>query len=84
MVRQPTGTKDRRVIGEYCKRYRASKGVTLKSLVGEDRAKTVSAFENGRSTNVNHLSHYLKLAAREGDLSRFVLGIYIASIQPDL
>ena len=46
------------MFGKYCRQYRISKGVTLKDLTKGKQIKTLSAFEMGRSTNINHLKYY--------------------------
>lgn len=46
--------------GLFCKNYRMNvMQITLKEF-DPDNVKTISSFENGRSTNINHLFTYLK------------------------
>lgn len=65
------------MIGEYCKEYRKSKDITLVHL-GEMCSinyKTLSAFENGRSSNIRHLAPYVLLAESYGDKQKFINGL---------
>ena len=51
-------------VGEYCKVYRAiTLNMTLKRMseLTDINMKTISAFENGRSTNMDHFIEYSKL-----------------------
>lgn len=57
---------------KICRLYRMKKGITLFELTGcQRKAKALSAFEHGRSTNITHLDHYLNLAKQHGELSQF-------------
>lgn len=62
-------------IGEYCRKYRESKQVTLQELGGADQIKNLSAFEHGRSTNVNHLTKYVLLSVIQKDNVAFMAGL---------
>lgn len=62
-------------IGEYCRKYRESKQVTLQELGGVDQIKNLSAFEHGRSTNVNHLTKYVLLSIAQKDNVAFMAGL---------
>lgn len=51
-------------IGEYCRVYRAiTLNMTLKKMseLTDINMKTISAFESGRSTNMEHFISYSKL-----------------------
>lgn len=53
-----------RFIGEYCRVYRAiTLNMTLKTMseLTDINMKTISAFENGRSTNMEHFIQYSQL-----------------------
>lgn len=55
------------MIGKYCKRYRLENSLTLKDVIiltNSDDLKvgTLSSFEMGRSSNINHLQTYIKLS----------------------
>lgn len=53
-------------VGEYCKVYRAiTLNMTLKRMseLTDINMKTISAFENGRSTNMDHFIEYSKLGS---------------------
>ena len=62
------------MIGNYCREYRLKHGVTLKQLSG-DRIGTLSAFENGRSSNIEHLKLYMQLSVEMNDTPNFVDGL---------
>lgn len=66
--------KGKLMIGTYCKEYRMSKAATLKemSLDCDVNQKTLSAFENGRSSNMHLLSHYVVLAESCGERKMFI------------
>lgn len=61
-------------IGEYCKQYRIKKGVRLVDF-SPNNYKAISAFENGRSTNINHFFKYMKLAIENGEVNDFLKGL---------
>ena len=63
------------MIGDYCRKYRLCKNVTLKQLGGEDQVKNLSAFEHGRSTNINHLLKYINLSKEYNELELFMCGL---------
>lgn len=63
------------MIGDYCRKYRLCKNVTLKQLGGEDQVKNLSAFEHGRSTNINHLLKYINLSKEYNELELFMRGL---------
>lgn len=56
-------------INNYCRNYRVEKGFKLKQL---GNVKTLSSFEHGRSSNINHLEIYIKLAIDLNDLDNFI------------
>lgn len=63
------------MIGEYCRKYRIDKGLTLKDINGNDQIKTLSAFEMGRSSNMIHLIKYIKLSVELNDVNNFIKNI---------
>lgn len=47
-------------IGSYCRNFRMEiLNMTLKEVAGTENIKTLSGFENARSTNVRHLEKYV-------------------------
>lgn len=62
------------MIGNYCREYRLKHGITLKQLSG-DRVGTISAFEMGRSSNIEHLKLYMKLSITMNDSNNFIDGL---------
>ncbi len=48
-------------IGAICREYRISKQIKLKDL-NPEHPKTLSAFECGRSSNMEHFIKYLELS----------------------
>ena len=63
------------MIGHYCREYRLKHGITLKLLAGESKVKTLSAFEMGRSSNIEHLKLYMKLSVIMNDSPNFINGL---------
>lgn len=49
----------KKIIGNYCRKFRISLDLTLNDIseISEIKVKTISAFENGRSSNMNILFH---------------------------
>lgn len=66
---------DYKMIGNFCRRYRMSKNVSLAKLAGKTNYKTLYSFETERSTNYNHIKPYLKLADDTGDTANFIIGL---------
>lgn len=62
-------------IGTFCRDFRQSNNVPLSKLVDKSEYKTVYSFETGRSTNVNHLRHYMKLADNIAKSDIFLVGL---------
>lgn len=60
------------MIGQFCRGYRLSKGVRLIDLTLGGQIKTLSAFEMGKSSNVNHLITYIELSQMLGDSDNFM------------
>ena len=51
------------VIGKYCRKFRITElECSLKDIEGNENIKTLSAFEHGRSSNINHLLKAWKAA----------------------
>lgn len=61
------------MLGQFCRDYRLSKGVTLKDIEGNDHIKALSAFEMGRSTNYEHFLKYALYAQKIGDYENFTI-----------
>lgn len=60
------------MIGAFCRDYRLSKGVRLTDLTLGGQIKTLSAFEMGNSTNINHLVTYIELSQMLNDSDNFL------------
>ena len=54
-----------------CYMWRVSAGLTQSQIYGSEKVKAVSAFENGRSTNINHFERYLEIAIEMDQKSEF-------------
>lgn len=65
----------KKTVGEYCKQYRVSKNITLQKFCGEFNIKTISSFENGRSSNIEHLIRYVELSKSLNDNDMFINGL---------
>lgn len=64
------------IIGAYCRSYRVNVlKLTLKDLEGNDNIKTLSSFENGRSTNMNHLLKYVNRCFTKTQKLSFLQGL---------
>lgn len=63
------------MIGRYCRKYRMSKGATLRGICYENEVKTLSAFEHGRSSNIEHLKKYFELSVTLNDVDNFMNGL---------
>lgn len=65
-------------INEYCKRFRKEvlkKTLNKVSFETDVRISTISAFENGRSQNMNHLAIYIKACDSEQQKEVFFNGL---------
>lgn len=62
-------------INAYCHRYRVSKGATLTDVAQGGNIKTLSAFEHGKSSNINHLYLYIDFAIYHGEETQFIDGL---------
>ena len=63
---------------EYCKDFRVNTlDKTLEDihLITDVNIKTLSAFEHGRSNNINHLQHYIDACDSEIQLHMFQIGL---------
>ena len=68
--------KDFKHIGKYCRYYRMNVlKKTLKEVEGSFNVKALSAFEHGRSTNINHLLKYVKSCKNYEQKIEFLQGI---------
>ena len=48
------------VIGKYCRKFRITElECSLKDIEGNENIKALSAFEHGKSSNINHLFYFL-------------------------
>lgn len=54
-----------------CYMWRNFAKLSQANIYGEDKIKTVSAFENGRSTNIKHFERYYELAIAMGQKEDF-------------
>ena len=54
-----------------CYMWRKFAGLTQANIYGEKKVKIVSAFENGRSTNMQHFERYYSLALVLGQKEDF-------------
>lgn len=63
------------MVGDYCRKYRIEKGATLIELTGGSQIKTLSAFEMGRSSNINHLKPYIELSLQYNEVDLFLSGL---------
>lgn len=65
----------------FCKEFRSEYlGITLKEIqdIYGIPFKALSAFENGRSTNINHLNTYYLLCKTQADRNEFIKGFDLA------
>lgn len=63
-------------VGKYCKNFRMIElEKTLREVGGEGNFKTLSSFEHGRSTNINHLWKYVKACNSHEQKLRFIVGL---------
>jgi len=60
------------MIGTYCRLYRISRGVKLRTIEGSTDVQLLSAFEMGRSSNVKHFMKYLNYAISIDDVDGFL------------
>lgn len=68
-------------IQSFCKHFRTrTLNKTLREIEIEQgvKVKTLSAFENGRSNNIEHLSVYLKSCETQLQIDYFMKGLNIA------
>ena len=56
---------------KVCYMWRTFAGLKQSEIYGEDKVKTVSAFENGRSSNLKHFERYYSLAIAMGQKDDF-------------
>lgn len=57
------------MLHEICKNYRKDTGTKQHEL---GNVKNISAFENGRSSNINYLEIYLELAKNRNELDELL------------
>lgn len=57
------------MLHEICKDYRIGTGSKQHEL---GKVKNISAFENGRSSNINYLKLYLELAKNRNELDELL------------
>lgn len=64
-------------VGDYCRAYRQQCGYTLQQFADKYGAnpKTVSGFENGRSSSMYYIFMYMKLDDDKGSQLGFLQGI---------
>lgn len=64
------------VIGKYCRKFRITElECSLKDIEGNENIKALSAFEHGKSSNINHLLKYVKYCKTMEQKERFVQGL---------
>ena len=66
------------IIGEYCKMFRThTLGMTLQQFERETgiNLKTISSFENGKSTNILHILKYLDLCETNEERVKYLQGL---------
>lgn len=66
-----------KTVQTYCKEFRESLGITLSQmeLVTGVKMKTISAFENNRSNNLNHIQLYFVIAKDRSKTNEFLNGL---------
>lgn len=63
-------------IGKYCRNYRLTVlEMTLKEIEDDGNIKTLSSFEHGRSTNLEHLLKYVKHCESKEQKLHFLQGL---------
>lgn len=63
-------------IGKYCRNYRITVlELTLKEVEGNENVKTLSSFEHGRSSNLEHLLKYVKQCKTQEQKMNFLQGL---------
>lgn len=64
-------------VGAYCRSYRQQCGYTLQQFADKYGAnpKTVSGFENGRSSSMYYIFMYMKLTNDNGSQLGFLQGV---------
>ncbi len=63
---------------EYCRDFRLTTlDKTLDDIhkITDVNVKTLSAFEHGRSNNINHLQHYIDACDNENQIHLFHIGL---------
>lgn len=71
-------------VQNFCKQFRVNElGLTLEQMgnLTETNPKTISAFEHGRSNNINHVYLYVKTIHEPELLHSFLTGINHALLQ---
>lgn len=66
------------IIGSYCKIFRSeSLGLTLQDFekLSGVKVKTISSFENGKSTNILHVLKYIDLCDSDEQRTQFLKGL---------
>ena len=65
--------KDYKDIGKLCREYRMIHlQATLKEIEGSENIKSLSSFEHGRSTNINHLLKYVSYCDSHDERVKFM------------
>lgn len=65
-------------IGAYCRDYRKRKQMVLHDF--DCNIKTISAFENGRSSNMNLITLYVNIAFIHNEVDVFMNGLATAML----
>lgn len=58
------------MINSACVKFRLSAGLRQLDIVPPEEIKNLSAFENGRSSNIKYLTYYYHAAIKQGLVSQ--------------
>lgn len=63
-------------VGQYCRYFRKHiLHKTLKEIEGSEDVKTLSSFEHGRSSNLNHMFKYINHCENDVQKLTFINGL---------
>ena len=77
--------KDYKYIGKLCREYRMIHlQATLKDIEGNENIKSLSSFEHGRSSNINHVIKYVEYCETKEEILWFILreGVWEDGVNP--
>jgi len=70
------GKNNMLIIGKYCRNYRITiLELRLQDIEGNENVKSLSSFEHGRSSNINHLLKYVKACETKQQKLDFLQGL---------